>query len=307
MTMSVAVERPVSGISNKKAAEVLPTVANVIAKRNTLTTTEILQRGKYNWFELGWFSTTGLLGLLAFTQPFSLKFLPVMVGVYLWTGFSVTLYLHRHLTHRGFALNSVLSFVFALGSAVGFSGDPVGWVAHHRHHHKFSDTANDVHSPIYGWWHAHMAWFLRESREFDAEVRLLATDCRKVWYLRLLENRIAFGTPHFIVAGLIFAFYGLPGLLYGLYLPMLVMLHHTCAINSLTHYRWMGYRRFETDDNSVNSPWLLGALGEGWHNNHHNEARRVAHGLAWYEIDMTKYLIWTLEKLGLAKDVHWAK
>jgi stearoyl-CoA desaturase (delta-9 desaturase) len=303
--MSIAAERPTTGIADKKAAEVLPTVANVVAKRNTISATEVLKRGTYNWFEVAWLTGTAALGLGAFTQPFSASYIPLMVGIYLWIGFSVTLYLHRYMTHKGFELNEGLQFIFALGSAVGFSGDPVGWVAHHRHHHKFSDTLNDVHSPRFGWWHAHMAWFLKESREFDHEVRKLAPDCRKIWYLRLLENRIIYGIPHFIVAGVIFYFFGWAGLLYGLYLPITVMHHHTWAINSLTHMSFMGYRTYETDDDSVNSPWLLGALGEGWHNNHHADARRVPHGLKWYEIDVTKYLIWTLEKVGLARDVQW--
>jgi len=290
-----------------RAAEVLPTVANVVARRNTLTATEVLARAKYSWLEFAWLTGTGLLGLAAFTQPFHLHYLPVMVGIYLWIGFSVTLYLHRFLTHRGFALARPLQFLFAFGSAVGFSGDPVGWVGYHRHHHKFSDTENDVHSPRYGFFFSHMGWFLKDCKEFDREVRKLAADCRKVWYLRLFENRVAYGIPHFVVAGVIFYFLGWSGLLWCLYFPALAMHHHTWAINSLTHKSWMGYRRFATGDDSVNSPWLLGALGEGWHNNHHAEARRVAHGLAWYEIDLTKYLIWTLEKVGLVRDVHWQR
>lgn len=303
--MSLAAERPVIPAAERQAAEILPTVANVVARRNTLTAVEVLKRGRYNLFECAWLAGTAALGLLSFTQPFSALYIPLMVGIYLWIGFGVTLYLHRHLTHKGFEMVEPLKILFALGTAVGFSGDPVGWVAHHRHHHKFSDTPNDIHSPRHGWWHAHMAWFLKEPRDFDHETRKLAADCRKVWYLRLLENRIVYGIPHFVVAGLIYWAFGLPGLLYGLYLPILVMHHHTWAINSLTHLEFMGYRRFDTGDDSVNSPWLLGALGEGWHNNHHADGRRAAHGLAWYEFDPTKWLIWTLEKLRLVRDVQW--
>jgi stearoyl-CoA desaturase (delta-9 desaturase) len=44
--------------------------------------------------------------------------------------------------------------------------------------------------------------------------------------------------------------------------------------------------------------------GEGWHNNHHAHPTSARHGLAWYEIDLNWYGIWTLKKLGLARDVY---
>jgi hypothetical protein len=48
-------------------------------------------------------------------------------------------------------------------------------------------------------------------------------------------------------------------------------------------------------------------MGEGFHNNHHAQPRCAAHGLRWWEIDGTRYLIWLLEKCGLAWDVVWPK
>jgi sn-2 palmitoyl-lipid 9-desaturase len=48
--------------------------------------------------------------------------------------------------------------------------------------------------------------------------------------------------------------------------------------------------------------WLL-AFGEGWHNNRHAYQRVASQGHAWYEIDTTYYLIWLMEKVGLAWDV----
>jgi stearoyl-CoA desaturase (delta-9 desaturase) len=287
------------------SALVLPTLANVLASRNSETTANLIKRSRYHALEVAWFAATTALGFLALTQPFALKYVPIMVALYLWMGFGVTFYLHRHLTHRSFEMAGWLKPFFAFGSAVGIAGDPVFWVGHHRYHHRFSDSPNDVHSPRHGFWHSHMGWFLREPLDFDAELRKLAPDCRQVWYLRLLEGRLAYAAPHLLVAAAIYAWLGLPGLLYGLYLPMLVLQHHTWAINSLTHLRKLGYRTFETSDDSVNVPLLVGALGEGWHNNHHASAARAPHGLAWYEFDPTKYLIWALERVGLVWKVKW--
>jgi stearoyl-CoA desaturase (delta-9 desaturase) len=67
-----------------------------------------------------------------------------------------------------------------------------------------------------------------------------------------------------------------------------------------------GYRSFDTSDHSRNN-YLIGVVGfgEGYHNNHHAQPRCAAHGLRWWEFDVTRYLIWLLEKCGLAWDVVW--
>jgi hypothetical protein len=49
------------------------------------------------------------------------------------------------------------------------------------------------------------------------------------------------------------------------------------------------------------------SFGEGWHNNHHAHPVSARHGLAWYEIDLNWYGIWTLKKLGLARKVYTIK
>jgi sn-1 stearoyl-lipid 9-desaturase len=45
-------------------------------------------------------------------------------------------------------------------------------------------------------------------------------------------------------------------------------------------------------------------FGEGWHNNHHAHPTSAAHGLAWYELDVTYLHIRALELLGLASQVR---
>jgi stearoyl-CoA desaturase (delta-9 desaturase) len=79
--------------------------------------------------------------------------------------------------------------------------------------------------------------------------------------------------------------------------------HFTWLVNSATHL-W-GTRRFETRDDSRNNALIAAVtFGEGWHNNHHAHPRSAKHGLAWYEIDINWIQIWTMEKLGLLKQVY---
>ena len=44
-------------------------------------------------------------------------------------------------------------------------------------------------------------------------------------------------------------------------------------------------------------------FGEGWHNNHHAFEFSARHGLEWYEIDFTWYVIKLLDAFGLVKDI----
>jgi len=248
-----------------------------------------------------------LAGLLAFTQPWSWTYLPVAIAFYLWFGFSVTLYLHRHLTHRGFEMAEPLRFLGAVGAVVGLSGDPVGWVGDHRHHHRASDATNDLHSPKQiGFLNAHTGWFFRDISPVALRTRDLAKDVRKDAYNRAFEKPPVLFLTHGAVALAVFATLGLPGLLWGFYLPLMLVNHVTWCINSVTHLRWAGYRNHETTDDSVNVP-ILGilALGEGYHNNHHAQPRASAHGTRWFEVDPTRILIWTLSKVGLVRNVVW--
>lgn len=45
------------------------------------------------------------------------------------------------------------------------------------------------------------------------------------------------------------------------------------------------------------------AFGEGWHNNHHAFEFSARHGLKWWQIDITWYVVKLLQVLGLATDV----
>ena len=76
--------------------------------------------------------------------------------------------------------------------------------------------------------------------------------------------------------------------------------HVTWSINSVCHT--FGRRAFETSDRSRNQ-WMVGllALGEGWHNNHHAFQRSAVHG---WQVDLSAWLITTLEQLRLATNVQ---
>jgi sn-1 stearoyl-lipid 9-desaturase len=202
-----------------------------------------------------------VLGFVALCTEFEWIYLPIMLAVYFWAGISTTLYLHRYLTHRGFEMPGWLKFFFATGSAVALSGDPVTWVGDHRYHHLKSDTNEDIHSPVHGFPYAHMMWLVRKPPGFRDRSMRYAADVRKIWYCRLWERPYLYVLPHLSVAALLYFTVGGVGLLWCLYVPMLVVYNFTWAVNSICHMPSLGYRSFETTDHSKNNFWIgLGAF-----------------------------------------------
>ena len=92
------------------------------------------------------------------------------------------------------------------------------------------------------------------------------------------------------------------GMLWGGAVRVLVLHHSTYSINSLCHF--FGRRRFNTKDESRNLLWLAPfTFGEAWHNNHHAFPTSAEHGMRRWELDPSAWVIWALEKTGLAWDV----
>nr|KAJ0226104.1 hypothetical protein LSAT_V11C100046850 [Lactuca sativa] len=78
--------------------------------------------------------------------------------------------------------------------------------------------------------------------------------------------------------------------------------HATFMLNSICHI-W-GHQAWNTGDLSKNNWWVaLLVFGEGWHNNHHAFEYSARHGLEWWQIDITWYVIWFLEAIGIATNV----
>ncbi len=95
---------------------------------------------------------------------------------------------------------------------------------------------------------------------------------------------------------------GLAALLWGGLVRIFFVHHVTWSINSICHF--FGTRRFDLEDRSTNVFWLaLPSLGEAWHHNHHAFPRSAFHGLRWWELDPSGWLILGMAKVRLAWDV----
>ena len=213
-------------------------------------------------------------------------------------GLGVTVGFHRMLTHRSFQPHPIVKFIFLVFGSMAVEGPALEWAATHIKHHAHSDREGDPHSPVEGFWHAHMGWmFNRSFADPNIYCRNLVKDPIVVFVSRtfVLWVILSLAIP--------FAIGGWTGLLWGGLVRIFLTHHITWSVNSVCHT--FGKREFETRDQSRNE-WIVGllGLGEGWHNNHHAFPRSAFHGLHWWQFDLSGYVIWTLERVGLVRDVY---
>jgi len=244
--------------------------------------------------------------------------LVALAVTYLLTGLGITVGFHRLLTHRSFKTSPALRGVLAALGSAAVEGPVIEWVANHRKHHQFSDEAGDPHSPhvdhAAGWrgalgglFHAHVGWIL--GGDALADEQHYAKDLLADPVVRFVDRTFVL----WVAVGLAFPFAlgfaltgslvgGLAALLWGGAVRMFLLHHATFSINSMCHF--FGRRSFATGDESRNLSWLaLPTLGEAWHNNHHAFPTSARHGLRWWQLDPSAWLIAGLARTGLVWDV----
>ncbi len=265
---------------------------------------------QFDWTVVGFIAGIHLIALLAFFPSlFSWSGLILCIALFWITGgLGVTLCYHRLLTHRSFKTPKWFEYLLTATACLAWQGGPIQWVGMHRLHHKHSDTDHDPHSPQHGFTWAHIIWMLQKDIE-GLSARDAAKDLQRDRGMVLLDR--FFWLPQFILAGVLFAIGALIGgpmlgaswVVWGVALRTVLVFHITWFVNSASH-TW-GYQNYDTTgEHSTNLWWvaLLG-FGEGWHNNHHAHPRSAAHGLRWYEIDTTYWVIRLLGVVGLARDI----
>ncbi|MGH9627633.1 MAG: acyl-CoA desaturase [Bryobacteraceae bacterium] len=266
----------------------------------------INKRKRVNWITVVAMSLFHV-GAIAALFMFSWKSL-IIAAVLHWVaiGFGIGMGYHRLLTHRSYKVPRLVEYFLAVCGTLTLEGGPIFWVATHRIHHQKSDRDGDPHSPREGAWWAHMLWIVfGEGNHNNTEaMSRYAPDLGRDRFYVLLN------TYHYVplvILGLaLLAIGGLPLMLWGVCLRVVIGLHCTWLVNSATHM-W-GSRRFSTRDDSRNNWWVaLLTFGEGWHNNHHAHPTSARHGLAWYELDITWIHIHLLQRLGIARAVKVAK
>ncbi len=250
------------------------------------------------------------IGALLALFPFAFSWGAVAVMLVLnWMTASLGICLgyHRYLTHRSFDLPKGWGYFFVFLGALSCENGPIKWVGQHRMHHASSDTEKDPHNADKGFWWSHMGWMLNTHPEHDDpnKIRDFTKDFCDDKFYQFLDN-------HFIkiqvALGLVlFAIGGIPWVVWGIFLRLVLVYHQTWFVNSASHM--FGYHNFKLKDDLSTNCWWVGLLawGEGWHNNHHAFPKSARHGLRPWEIDLTWMVICLLSKLGLATNIQYAR
>jgi len=236
--------------------------------------------------------------LLVFTTHFSWLGLGICLVSYGVRMFAITGFYHRYFSHRTYKMGRLMQFVAAVWGATATQKGALWWAAHHRVHHRASDTSNDPHNAREGFWHAHWLWFLYdESAHTDLEQ---IPELARFPELRIVD-RFWYVPPIALGVGL-FAVGGWHWVVWGYFVSTFLLSNATYTINSLMHY-W-GRQQYYTGDDSRNH-WLLAliTLGEGWHNNHHRYQASTRNGFFRGEFDITYWVLKAFSLVGLVRDL----
>lgn len=220
------------------------------------------------------------------------------------SGIGITAGYHRFFAHKTYKAQLFYELLILTAGTLATQGSVIKWSHDHRIHHQFTDTDKDPYGVNKGFWHAHWLWILKKSGEFHSAV-----------VQDLLKNKwTAFQHRYYVPlilalnGGVLLLFGWLTGDYFGaLVLTVLLRLflthHATFFINSAAHY-W-GSRPYSIEHSAVNN-WLIAifTFGEGYHNFHHVFPSDYRNGIRWYQYDIAKYLIWTLSKIGITRDLR---
>lgn len=261
------------------------------------------------------------LGISPFVLVFFLLFQVYLVGL------GVGLVYHRSLVHRACKLHPLVAYPLLVVALP--AGTPVQWVGNHRHHHAFTDTSADHHSPRHhGLWAAHAGWYIYSRNPLLCALYSLGGPLRMLfdafWRPQTNQEHVAlardvarepfFGwvskpVPYaFFVIGhvvgtwlLVYLLWGVQGLV-PLYLLQLSYFLIGDSVNSVLH-TW-GEQPFASRDESRNSALVAAfSAGEGFHNGHHAFPRSVQCGLLPGQIDLAYLQARAFERVGLATDL----
>ncbi len=260
----------------------------------------------------------GLIASIVFLWGWGLCWVELALfgGMYVLTAMGITIGYHRFFTHRSFETNAVVQSVLAVLGSMAVQGPMLNWVALHRKHHQHSDGVEDPHSPhhhglgflglVRGFWFAHLGWMFQAG---PANLSHYVKDLSRSKLLRTMSALF----PIWVVAGLLIpALLGwlllggwagaLLGFIWGGLVRVFFLHHVTWSVNSVCHL-W-GQQPYPDRDESRNN-FVVGllSLGEGWHNNHHAFPTSARHGLRWWQIDVSYYVIRLLALFRLARNV----
>ena len=255
-------------------------------------------------------SAVAVIGVPVFGYVYGYSWLDwSLFGVlYVVTGLGITVGYHRLLSHRSFDCPSWVKAVLLVAGGWALENSALKWAADHIRHHAACDHAADPYNAPRGFWYSHCGWlFYKDANAHDKYASRLRQDSIVMWQHRHYWMIVLSGLGLTFVAGFLYDGWisGLGCFLLAGVGRVFAVLNSTFCINSVCHL-W-GRQPHSQADSSRDS-WLVSLLtfGEGYHNYHHTHQSDYRNGPRWYNFDPSKWLIFTLFKLGLASSLKTA-
>lgn len=191
-----------------------------------------------------------------------------LLGWVLLCGLGSAVVLHRYVSHKSITVHPILHKPLLIIGALCAQGSPMWWATVHRGlHHPYSDREGDAHSPTEGLWHAYHGWTYKVDPT-KVNLRTVKDLMRDRFGVFLHKRYTIIVWSIYLLVGLI----SLEFLLWGMIIPAAWSYHQESIINTVCHSRILGYRNYETADNSINNRVLaLFTWGQALHNNHHHK------------------------------------
>jgi stearoyl-CoA desaturase (delta-9 desaturase) len=227
--------------------------------------------------------------------------LVVLTGI---TGVAITGGYHRLFSHSTYKAPAPVRLLFLLFAAASFEGSVFEWCSDHRIHHRHADTEQDPYNINRGFWYAHIGWLIKldtSKRDFSNIPDLTSDPLCRFQHRFYVPLAVLMG---FVLPTAIAWCWGAPlaGLLVAGALRITLNHHFTFFINSLCHT--LGKRPYSKEQ-TARDHWLAAIFtyGEGYHNFHHKFPLDYRNGVRAHQFDPTKWLIWCMAKVGLARDL----
>jgi stearoyl-CoA desaturase (delta-9 desaturase) len=209
--------------------------------------------------------------------------------------------------HNSYVCRKSLEVFYLVFGAAALQNSVLRWARDHRIHHMKVDTDEDPYNIMRGALYAHIGWIFYKNPGRDEDFSTVPD---------LLKNKLVLWQdrhylPIAVASGFAFPMFigwcfGRPmaGLLWGGLVRTVLVHHLTFCINSLAHM--FGSQPYSIK-NSGRDSWWLGPItyGEGYHNFHHRFPGDYRNGVRWYQFDMTKWWINTMDFLGLVYRKTW--
>jgi stearoyl-CoA desaturase (delta-9 desaturase) len=224
-----------------------------------------------------------------------------------------TFFHHRYGAHRQFTMSKgwERTFHFITWFVQGSSYlNPRAYAILHRMHHAYSDTERDPHSPIHQRNFFAMMWRTKKIYEDIKERRVPVEPRFEGGYpewplldqkLSTMPLAVAWGTLYALIyiAYVAFATHWTQWWLF-LLLPFHWVLGpvHGAIVNWFGHK--LGYRNYDSDDNSKNTlVFDVLTMGELFQNNHHKWGQSPNFAVRWFEIDPAYQVMRVLSALRI--------